>query len=116
MDTSRRFIDRVFGPRWGSFVLRIVLPAVLAIVLFVLAIFLIIIPSAENQLLDGKKETTQELTRAAVSILDEYYAEETAGQLTTEQAQTQAIARIQRSADTGTRARITSGSRTCIRP
>jgi PAS domain S-box-containing protein len=95
LDTSRRFVERVFGPRWSSFILRIVLPAVLAIVLFVLAIFLIIIPSVENQLLEGKKETTQELTRAAVSILGEYHAEEAAGRLTTEQAQTQAIARIQ---------------------
>jgi PAS domain S-box-containing protein len=95
LDTSRRFIERVFGPRGGSFILRIVLPAVLAIVLFILAIFLIIIPSVENQLLEGKKETTQELTRAAVSILDEYYAEETAGRLTTQEAQAQAVARIQ---------------------
>ncbi|MCL5734200.1 MAG: DUF294 nucleotidyltransferase-like domain-containing protein [Actinobacteria bacterium] len=94
LDTSKRFIERVFGPRWGSFILRIVLPAVLAIVFFVLAIFLIIIPAAEHQLLEGKKQTTQELTRAAVSILSEYYAEEQAGRLTTQEAQAQAIARI----------------------
>lgn len=95
LDTSRRFIERVFGPQWGRFILRIVLPAVLAVVLFVLAIFLVLIPSVEDQLLEGKKETTQELTRAAVSILGEYYAEETSGGLTTADAQAQAIARIQ---------------------
>ncbi len=60
----------------------------LAVVLFVLAMFLILIPSVESQLLDGKKQTTQELTRAAVSIVNEYYGEETAGRMTREQAQT----------------------------
>ncbi len=78
-----------------SFLLRIVLPAVLAGILFVLAIFLILIPSMERQLMNGKKQTTQELTRAAVSILQEYYSQETSGQLTRAQAQTQAAARIQ---------------------
>ena len=64
-------------------------------VLFILAIFLILLPSVERELLEGKKETTQELTRAAVSILNEYYAEETAGRLTRQQAQEEAAARIE---------------------
>jgi len=80
---------------WRSFLLRIVLPAVLAGVLFVLAIFLILIPAMERQLMEGKKQTTQELTRAAVSVLQEYYNDETAGRLTRQQAQTEAAARIE---------------------
>jgi PAS domain S-box-containing protein len=94
LDTSKRFLERVFGPRWSGFFVRIVLPAMLAIILFVLAIFLIIIPSAETQLLEGKKKTTQELTRAAVSILEEYYAQEQSGILTRTEAQAQAVSRI----------------------
>jgi PAS domain S-box-containing protein len=95
LETSRRLIGKLLPQRWSSFVVRIVLPAVLAVVLFVLAVFLILIPSVERELLDGKKQTTQELTRAAVSILDEYYGEETSGNMTREQAQREAAARIE---------------------
>jgi len=93
--TSRGLLPRLNPRNWSSFALRIVLPAVLAIVLFIIVIFLILIPSAENQLLEGKKATAQELTRAAVSILDEYYAEEASGSMTREQAQEEAAARIE---------------------
>ena len=77
-----------------NFLLRVVLPAVVAVILFVLATFLILIPAVANQMLDGKKETTQELTRSAISIIDEYYQQEQSGSLTREQAQAQAVARI----------------------
>ena len=95
MRTSRGLLPRLNPRNWSSFALRIVLPAVLAIVLFIIAIFLILIPSAEDQLLEGKKATAQELTRAAVSILDEYYTEEVSGSMTREQAQEEAAARIE---------------------
>jgi len=92
--TSRGLLPRLNPRNWSSFALRIVLPAVLAIVLFIIAIFLILIPSAEDQLLEGKKATAQELTRAAVSILDEYYTEEVSGSMTREQAQEEAARTI----------------------
>ncbi len=95
MNTDSGLMGRLFPQRWGGFLLRIVLPAVLAVALFILAVFLILIPSVETQLLDGKKQTTQELTRAAISILDEYYAEQSSGRMTQEQAQTEAAARIE---------------------
>ncbi len=94
MDSNRGASEGLFGRRWSGFILRIVLPAVLAVILFILVIFLVLIPSAESELLQGKKETTQELTRAAASILNEYYALETAGTMTREQAQTEAAERI----------------------
>ncbi|MFH1834106.1 MAG: cache domain-containing protein, partial [bacterium] len=84
----------VTSRRWRGFLLRIVLPAILAGVLFVLAIFLILIPSMERELMEGKKQTTQELTRAAVSILQDYYDEEQAGRKTRQQAQSEAAAQI----------------------
>lgn len=89
-DHSRRSTS----PSTRSFVLRIVLPAVLAVILFILATFLILLPAVQNQMLEGKKETTQELTRSAISIVDEYYAEETAGSMTREQAQAEAAERL----------------------
>ncbi|MBN1631880.1 MAG: cache domain-containing protein, partial [Thermoleophilia bacterium] len=95
MDTSRGIFDKLTSSRWSRFVLRVVLPALIAIILFILTTFLILIPSFERELLQGKKETTQELTRAAVSVLNEYYAEETAGNMSREQAQAEAAARIE---------------------
>ena len=95
METRATVVERLLPQRWAGFVVRVVLPAALAVVLFVLAIFLVLFPSVERELLEGKKETTQELTRAAVSIVSEYYAEETAGRLTRQQAQDEAAARIE---------------------
>ncbi|MFH0917176.1 MAG: DUF294 nucleotidyltransferase-like domain-containing protein [bacterium] len=96
MNTAEQTDRGLHSRSWRSFLLRIVLPAVLAGVLFVLAIFLILIPAMERQLMEGKKETTRELTRAAVSILQEYYSEEETGRLTRKQAQIEAAARIER--------------------
>ncbi len=95
LDSTTSFIGRLIPQQRTSFILRIVLPAVLAAILFILAIFLILIPSFEDELIEGKKETTQELTRAAVSILEEYHQEETAGRMTAQEAQTEAVDRIE---------------------
>jgi PAS domain S-box-containing protein len=78
-----------------SFFLRVVLPAVAAIILFILAAFLLLLPAVKTQMLEGKKQTTQELTRSAVSVIDEYYREEVAGTLSREQAQAEARVRIE---------------------
>jgi CBS domain-containing protein len=78
-----------------NFFLRVVLPAVVAIILFILATFLLLLPAVKSQMLDGKKQTTQELTRSAVSVINEYYREEVAGTLTREQAQQEAEIRIE---------------------
>jgi signal-transduction protein with cAMP-binding, CBS, and nucleotidyltransferase domain len=76
------------------FGLRIVLPTLLAIGLFVIAIFALILPAYERQILDRKREMIRELTHSAVSILAEYESEERAGTLTREQAQRGAITRL----------------------
>lgn len=60
--------------RKERFLLRIVIPTVLAIVLFVLSIFIIIVPVFRNNMLDSKKEMIKELTNAAASIVF-YYIE-----------------------------------------
>ena len=91
MDTS----EHIQNNARRSFFLRVVLPAVVAVILFVLATFLLLLPAVENQMLEGKKQTTQELTRSAVSVINEYYREEVAGTLTREQAQQEAKIRIE---------------------
>ncbi|MBM4394559.1 MAG: cache domain-containing protein [Deltaproteobacteria bacterium] len=82
------------GEGAGAFVLRIVVPALLGIVLFVAAIFAILLPETERQLLERKRETIRELTRSAWSVLEEYQRLEQAGDLTREQARHEAVERI----------------------
>ncbi|MCL5997200.1 MAG: cache domain-containing protein, partial [Chloroflexi bacterium] len=83
----------VFRRRY--FVLRIFLPTLLAIALFVAAIWGLIIPSFERTLLDRKRELIRELTNSAWSILVSYERDERAGRLTRQEAQDMAKARIE---------------------
>jgi len=82
------------GTGLGGFPVRIVLPTLLAIALFSVSIFAVIIPRFEGILLERKKELIRELTNSAVSILAEFAADEKAGRATRGQAQSDAAARI----------------------
>ncbi len=86
------------GPRRfrrRSYVLRIFLPTLIAIALFLAAIWGIILPSFEQTLLDRKRELIRELTNSAWSILASYERNEQNGLLTREEAQALAIAQVQ---------------------
>lgn len=74
--------------------LRLVLPVLTAIVLFLLMIFGLIVPAVEEALLARKREMIRELTNSAWSILAEYEREAAAGRLTRAQAQAAAVERI----------------------
>jgi PAS domain S-box-containing protein len=77
-----------------AFAQRFVLPTLLSVALFVVAIFWVFIPSFERAMMDRKQELIRELTHSAWNILASFHVEETAGRLTREQAQAQAIAQI----------------------
>ena len=78
-----------------SYILRIFLPTLIAIVLFLSAIWGIILPSFEQTLLERKREMIRELTNSAWSILASYERDEKNGLLTREEAQALAITRIE---------------------
>ena len=78
-----------------KFYLRIILPTILSILLFILTIFLIIIPRFQQNIMDGKREMIKELTNSALSILSKYENDEKDSLLTREEAQKTAISRIQ---------------------
>ena len=59
----------------NRFFISIVLPSILAIVLFILAIFVVILPSSEKNIMEGKKEMISELTNSVCSLLEEYQQE-----------------------------------------
>ncbi len=73
--------------RRRSFVLRIVLPAVAAMVLVLVALWGVLLPSFEGTLVERKREMIRELTNSAWSVLAAYQADERAGTLTREEAQ-----------------------------
>jgi len=81
--------------RRRSYGLRIFLPTLIVIALFLAAIWGIILPSFEQTLLERKRELIQELTNSAWSILASYQRDEQSGLLTREEAQALAIARIE---------------------
>jgi PAS domain S-box-containing protein len=78
-----------------SYILRIFLPTLIAIGLFISAIWGIILPSFEQTLLERKREMIRELTNSAWSILASYERDEQNGLLTREEAQALAITRIE---------------------
>ncbi|MCB2186994.1 MAG: cache domain-containing protein [Deltaproteobacteria bacterium] len=78
----------------SGFSLRLVLPSVLTIVLFTIALFVVILPTLEKSFVDRKRETIRELTRVAWDTLAYYYGQEKAGHLTRQQAQSRAIEQL----------------------
>lgn len=75
--------------------LKIISPTLLAILFFVLTIFMIIIPRYRESIMDGKREMIRELTNSAWSILQKYEADEREGLISREEAQQTVISRIQ---------------------
>jgi len=81
--------------RRRSYVLRIFLPTLVAISLFLVSIWALILPSFEQTLLERKREMIRELTNSAWSILASYERDEQNGLLTREEAQALAITRVE---------------------
>ncbi len=78
-----------------AYTLRIFLPTIIAISIFMAAIWIFVLPSFESTLLDRKREMIRELTNSAISILTSYYQDEQAGIYDRNEAQALAIDRIQ---------------------
>ncbi len=77
-----------------AFALRIVLPTLLSVALFVVAIFLVLLPALERSIMDRKREMIRELTNSAWNILASFQQQQQQGKLSRGDAQTNAIAQI----------------------
>lgn len=80
---------------WRDFVFHFVFPTLIAIALFITAIYAVFIPAFEKSLLDRKREMIRELTNSAWSILAAYEQDERVGRLTREQAQAMAQSQVE---------------------
>ncbi len=79
---------------WKGFSLRIILPSLIAIFLFIISVYVFMIPAFEKNMLDQKREMISELTNSAWSILENYHQEEKDSTLTRELAQQKALSEI----------------------
>jgi len=80
----------------GGFTTRIILPTMLAIVLFVTSIYFIVIPLFRRSIMDRKREMIRELTHTAVSAVNFYIDLEARGLLTRDAAQREAADEIKK--------------------
>jgi len=78
----------------NRFFVSIVFPSMLAVVFFVVLIFVAIIPAFERNIMEGKKEMISELTNTAWSLLDEYHQEEAGERMSADSAKILAVERI----------------------
>lgn len=88
---------RVLTPRrthWRRFSLRIVLPTLLTLGLFLLTVFGFVLPAMRQSLLERKREMIRELTNSAWSILAESERAVRTGELSEPEAQQRALERI----------------------
>ncbi len=80
----------------SKFFFSIVVPSVLAIILFIISFYKIIIPMFEKNMMDRKKEMILELTNTAWSVLDEFNTEFKNGEITLDEAQKNAALQIEK--------------------
>jgi PAS domain S-box-containing protein len=78
----------------NGFFVSIVFPSILAVVFFIVLIFLAIVPAFERNIMEGKKEMISELTNTAWSLLDEYHQESADGHMPADSAKMLAVERI----------------------
>ena len=74
--------------------LQVVLPSLLAIALFVVAIFVFALPTVKQNVLEREKKTGRELTEVATDILKYYDRKEKDGIMSKAEAQQEAVALI----------------------
>ncbi len=82
--------DKGWRRLWQPLSIRLILPSILTVILFSLAIFALILPALEQNSLERKREMIRELVRTACDSLTYYQRLHQEGKLTLAQAQDQA--------------------------
>ena len=82
-------------PMRNFFITRIIIPAILVILLYVVSFMVIFLPMVERGFMDRKKEMIMELTNSTWSVVDEFHREALRGSLTEETAKQMAINKVE---------------------
>jgi len=80
----------------SSISFRIALPLFLTLLLFITAIYYVLLPQLEQSFITRKQEAIKEQTETVVSLVESYHEREASGELSRKEAQDRAIARIRR--------------------
>ncbi|MBT7093895.1 MAG: hypothetical protein HN936_11650, partial [Bacteroidetes bacterium] len=80
----------------SRYFISIVVLSILTVGLFILSIFIVILPRFEKTILDGKKEMISELTQSVCSLIEEYHQEAETFQISLDSAQTMALERVRK--------------------
>lgn len=81
----------LFRMRTRNLPAAIIFPAILSVALFVMTIFLLVLPALESALMEQRRAMSRELTEVAWSTLARYQEKQTRGELSREQAQAMAL-------------------------
>ena len=81
-------------PKTNKFIYSIFVPTLLAISMFIVSFYVIIIPLFERSMMDRKKETIVELTNTAWSVLAEYKDAYQSGSISLEEAKQAAAEQV----------------------
>ncbi len=81
-------------PKASKFIYSIVVPSLLAISMFIVSFYVIIIPLFEQSMMDRKKETIVELTNTAWSVLAEYKEAYESGAISLDEAKEKAAQQV----------------------
>jgi len=79
-----------------SDIIKFIIPPVLACVLFVVALFGLVLPITKNNLLEQKKDALAILTQTALNVLSHYYSQVQSGELSEAAARTMAAHQIRK--------------------
>jgi len=79
---------------WNWFLMRIIMPSVLVMLLFIGLTFAVLIPGMEKLMLDRRKEETADLAHSAWSIVQDYYQQAESGIISHDEAKMSAVERI----------------------
>jgi signal transduction histidine kinase len=88
--------DKSANQLFAKLPFRIILPAAMTVVLFVLPLFFLILPHFEAKLTENKRQMIFELTNSAWSALHVFYLKEQSGLLDRSRAQAEAVDHIRR--------------------
>ena len=89
------FIEKNISLSLKSLPVKIIMPVMLTIILFILTIFTLIIPILEKNMMDGKRESLLQLTQTAWSTLNLYYTRAQNGLISDDEAKQQAVKHLQ---------------------
>ena len=80
----------------NRYFISIVVLSFLIVGLFILSIYIVILPRFEKTILTGKKEMISELTQSVCSLIEEYHQEAETFQISLDSAQAMALERVQK--------------------